>query len=218
MSLTAEFRLHSPRLPLIDVAEAVPDLTIRLESTEQPQTGPTVFFIRVTGPSFDGIADALTESTSVREHFLISEVESIRIYQVILTGPHPESIDNRIFYKTFPESVTITSDGWYIKQQFANRDEFISYRKFWRGMDMDFSFRLDRLYDSHSTDAELIGVSDKQREALLTAYEMGYFSVPQRVSLDDVAAALDISRSALAERLHRAETHLIEHFFYTDPY
>lgn len=218
MSLTAEYHLHSPRLPLIDVADAVPDLMIRLESTEQPQSGPIVFFIRVTGPSFDGVAGALTESPSVREYFLISEIESIRIYQVVLTEPRPESLDTRPFHKTFPERVTIMPDGWYVKQQFANRDELLTYREFWRTMDMDFTFRLDRLYDSHSTDADLIGLSDKQREALLTAYEMDYFTVPQQVSLDDVAAALDISRSALAERLHRAESHLIEHFFYTDLY
>jgi predicted DNA binding protein len=216
MSLTAEFRLQSPRLPLIDVAAAVPELTFHLESAEQPRSGPTVFFIRVTGSSFDGVDTALTESSSVEEYFLISEVGSIRMYQLVLDGPRPASLDKRMFHKTFPESVTIRPDGWRIKQQFANRDELTTYREFWRTM--DFSFRLDRLYDSHSTDAELIGLSDKQREALLTAYEEGYFAVPQQTSLDDIAAALDISRSALAERLHRAEAHLIEHFFYTDLY
>ncbi|WP_248904721.1 helix-turn-helix domain-containing protein [Halocatena marina] len=216
MGLTAEFRLQSPRLPLIDVASAVPDLTFRLESTDQPQSGPVVFFIRVTGSSFDGVDAALTDSPSVKEHVRISEIGSIRIYQVVLTGPRPEYLDKRMFYKTFPESITIASDGWYIKQQLADRNELLAYQEFWQTR--GFSFRLDRLYDSHSTDTELIGISEKQREALLTAYEAGYFAVPQQTSLDNVATALKISRSALAERLHRAQAHLIEHFYYTDLY
>lgn len=216
MSLTAEFQLQSPRLPLIDVAGAVPDLTFRLQSTEQPQSGPQVFFVRVTGSSFDGVDAALEESSSVSEYFRISEVGSIRMYQLVLTSARPAFLDDRMFHKTFPESVTITPNGWRIKQQFANRDELTTYQEFWRTK--DFSFHLDRLYDSHTTDTELIGVSDKQREALLTAYEEGYFAVPQQSSMDDVAAALDISRSALAERLQRAEAHLIEHFYYADLY
>lgn len=216
MSLTAEFQLRSPRLPLIDVAAAVPGLTFQLESAEQPQSGPLVFFIRVTGSSFDGVDTALTESSFVSEYFLISEIDSIRMYQLVLTSARPTFLDDRMFHKAFPENVTIMPDGWRIKQQFVDRDELAAYQEFWRTK--DFSFHLDRLYDSNRTDAELIGLSDKQREALLTAYEEGYFAVPQQSSLDDVAAVLDISRSAFAERLNRAEAHLIEHFYYTDRY
>lgn len=216
MSLTAEFKLRSPRLPLTDVAGAMSDLTFRLESAEQPHSGPVVFFIRVTGPSFEGVDAAFTESTSVSEQFLISEVESVQMHQLVLADARPAFLDTLWFHKTFPESVTIVADGWRIKQQFANRDEFSAYQEFWQAI--DFSFDLDRLYDSTSTDAELMGLSDKQREALLTAYEAGYFAVPQEASLDDIAAVLDISRSALAERLHRAQSHLIEHFYYTDLY
>lgn len=216
MSLTAEFQLRSPRLPLIDVAAALPDLTFRLKSENQPQSGPAVFFIQVTGPSFDGVDTALTESGYVSEHFLISEIGSIRMYQLVLAGPRPEFYDKRMFQKTFPESVTIMPDGWRIKRQFVDRDEFIAAQEFWRTM--GFSIHLDRLYESHTTDTELIGLTDKQREALLTAYQEGYFAVPQQTSLEDIAATLDISHPALTERLHRAQTHLIEHFYYTDLY
>lgn len=216
MSLTAEYKLQSPRLPLIDVAAAVPEVTIQLESAEQPYSGPVVFFIQVRGSSFDGVDTALNESSSINKYFLISEIQSIRMYQLVLKGARPAFLDKRIFHRTFTERVTITSDGWRIKQQFANRDDLATYQKFWRTK--DFSFRLDRLYDSRTTDTELIGVSHKQREALLTAYRKGYFAIPQQTSLDDIAEVLDISRSALAERLHRAEAHLIEHFYYADLY
>ena len=84
--------------------------------------------------------------------------------------------------------------------------------------EMDLSFHLDRLYDTNSTDAELIDLTGKQHETLLTAYNMGYFTVPRQISMVDIAAALDISLPALSERVHRGEAHLIEHFFYSTRY
>ena len=216
MSLTAEFQLRSPLLPLTNVAGALSNLTFQLESAEQPQSGPVVFFVRVSGPSFEGVKTAFAESSSISEHVLVSEVESMRMYQLVLSGARPAFLDNLWFHETFPESVVIMADGWRIKQQFANRGELSEYRGFWQSI--DFSFTLDRLYDATNTDAEMIGLSDKQREAILTAYDAGYFAVPQETTLDEVAETLEISRSALAERLHRAQSHLIEHFYYTDLY
>ncbi|MFC4987365.1 helix-turn-helix domain-containing protein [Saliphagus infecundisoli] len=216
MSLIVECQLRAPDLPFGNVVDAVPDLTLELESMEQSHSGPLVLFIRATAPSFDGLRSGLEDSPFVEDYFLISEVESMRLYQLILTIRRPPLFDELLVRKRFPESVTIRADGLYVKQQFANHDEFATWRYFHR--DMGISVQIDRLYESTSTDAELIGVSDKQREALLTAYEVGYFAVPQQASLDDIEAELDISRSALAERLHRAQAHLIEHFFYADLY
>lgn len=114
------------------------------------------------------------------------------------------------------EAVTTLSDGWRITQQFADRDELAKVREFARNMDI--SFHLNQLYESASPDRDLIGLTDKQRVALLAAYEAGYFAVPRKASMATVAAALDISSSALTERLHRAQAHLIEYFVHSDVY
>jgi hypothetical protein len=195
MSLIAECQLRAPDLPFVDVVAAIPNLTVELENMEQPHIGPLVLFIRATAPSFDGLDAALDDSPFIEDSFLISEI---------------------VVRKRFPESVIIRAAGVYVKQQFANRDEFATWRE--SHCAAGIPVHLDRLYESTTTDTDLIGVSDKQREALLTAYEAGYFAVPQQASLDEVAAELDISLSTLAERLHRAQNHLIEHFFYADLY
>lgn len=216
MSLTAEFRLGSHRLPLVDVADAVPDVTLQLENGEQPTSGPFVLFIRATGASFDGIESALDRSPWVQEFFLISDTNMIRIYQIVTTSRRPSPVEELRLGKTHLESVNFLANGWQMSQQFADRAELATFRDSCE--EMNISFHLDRLYDSTSTDMDLIGVTEKQREALLTAYEMGYFAVPRKASMAAVAAAIDISLPALAERLHRAESHLIEHFFYSVQY
>lgn len=45
------------------------------------------------------------------------------------------------------------------------------------------------------------GLTDKQREAFLIAVEAGYYDRPRGATLDDIAAELDITTSAVSQRL-----------------
>lgn len=55
-------------------------------------------------------------------------------------------------------------------------------------------------------------VTGEQREAVLTALELGYYEVPRHANLADVAAELGISHQALSERLRRAHGGLVSAF------
>lgn len=56
-------------------------------------------------------------------------------------------------------------------------------------------------------------LTDRQREVVRTAYEMGYYEVPREISTEDIAAELDIDPSTVAEHLQRAERNLVAHHF-----
>ncbi len=58
-------------------------------------------------------------------------------------------------------------------------------------------------------DHPLDELTDRQREAVRTAYEMGYYEVPRTVTTEDVAAELDVDPSTIAEHLQRAERNLL---------
>ncbi|MFC7019992.1 MULTISPECIES: helix-turn-helix domain-containing protein [Haloarcula] len=62
---------------------------------------------------------------------------------------------------------------------------------------------------SSGTDPATSELTAPQREALLLAYEMGYFDEPRAATLEDIAARLDISRQAVANRLRRGHRALI---------
>jgi len=62
-------------------------------------------------------------------------------------------------------------------------------------------------------ESPLAELTDRQREVVGTAYEMGYYDVPRTVSTADVAAAFDLDPSTVAEHLQRAERNLIGQFF-----
>jgi predicted DNA binding protein len=55
--------------------------------------------------------------------------------------------------------------------------------------------------------------TERQREVLRTAHEMGYFERPKRANAGDVAAELDIAPSTFAEHLAAAQTKLMDAVF-----
>lgn len=56
-------------------------------------------------------------------------------------------------------------------------------------------------------------LTPRQEEALRTALAMGYFSVPRGATAGEVAAELDIGKSAFLERLRRAQSSLFGGMF-----
>ncbi|WP_455142382.1 helix-turn-helix domain-containing protein [Candidatus Hodarchaeum mangrovi] len=56
-------------------------------------------------------------------------------------------------------------------------------------------------------------LTPKQFEAIKLAYQSGYYDVPRRVMITDIAPKLGIKRVALQERLRRAELKILDHYF-----
>lgn len=56
-------------------------------------------------------------------------------------------------------------------------------------------------------------LTDRQREAVETAIEVGYYDVPRTGSQDDVADRLDCSPSTAAEHLRKAESTVLQSLF-----
>ncbi|MCU4752004.1 helix-turn-helix domain-containing protein [Halobacteria archaeon AArc-curdl1] len=53
-------------------------------------------------------------------------------------------------------------------------------------------------------------ITDKQREAVHLAVELGYYDRPRQADLEVLADRLDISRSAVSQRLNAAEVTLVQ--------
>lgn len=76
--------------------------------------------------------------------------------------------------------------------------------------------RLQRISSYTGVEQPLDRLTDRQREVIQTAYEMGFYEVPRETSTEAVAAALEIDASTVAEHLQRAERNLLARFFDTE--
>lgn len=216
MGLVAEYAIPCERLPLVDVAAAVPDATLEVEIQFNHGDRPP-FLLYATHGDHDPIERALASSAFVDAYALVGRAGETRRYQIrpsvdmeTQLGDHLDDLDDLRSLATtaaIVERIRVTPTGWVQTGWFADRTAFDEFRTFWGRNDC---FSLRRLTRDGDPEPPGDGLTDRQREALRTAHGMGYFEVPRGASLDDVAAELDISASSLSERLRRAQTHLIE--------
>jgi len=244
MGLIAEYEVDCEALPLVDVARAVPSATLTVQMVPHAK-GPSPFIVRIHEGSAMAVEDAFRDSDFVAEYTCLgveddgtgeggiggggdggSEGETRR-YQVIpgpdlegQLGDHVDDIDGLRALSsedaTF-DRIAVTPGGWRYTARFADRATFDTFREFWQSE--GYQFRLHRLTREErgagEGDGAGDGLTDRQREAVRTAYELGYFDIPRQASLEDVAAELGITASSLSERLRRAQTHLVEN--HVDP-
>ncbi|MFC7134902.1 MULTISPECIES: helix-turn-helix domain-containing protein [Salinibaculum] len=62
--------------------------------------------------------------------------------------------------------------------------------------------------ESNRTTVDISDLTPKQREAAMVAVSEGYYETPRQTSFDELAATLDISKSALSQRLSAIESKL----------
>jgi len=77
------------------------------------------------------------------------------------------------------------------------------------------SFSFEYLTEVDNWDSRLLPRTDiraEQREVLTVAVERGYFETPREVTLDELAAELEVPRSTVSYRLRRATAELAKRF------
>jgi DNA-binding CsgD family transcriptional regulator len=74
----------------------------------------------------------------------------------------------------------------------------------------DNSFKILGLTSIDTKGASLLSkLTPRQRQMLLTAYALGYYDVPRRISSDELSRHLKVDKSTIVEHLRKAERKLI---------
>lgn len=212
--LSAEFRLSSSALPLIDLAATVPNARLELDELLRTGANHAVLLCWIEADSFESVETILDTDTSIVEWSVLESTADRRLYRLRMA----ESTEVRVPIEaefvergTTPIHATITGGSWLMRARFPDRATLIEYRDACRRRGM--SFALERLYQPTERGGEgltLAGLTPKQREALLVAHEAGYYDLPRGTKLTDLSDRLGISRRSLSDRLRRAERQLVE--------
>lgn len=216
MGLVAAFDIGCEQLPLVGVARAVPEAALVLQ-LQFNHGGRPRFLLTVTGGDPDIIAATLSDAHDVGAWTLVGEAGDTRRYKATpalsLAEQLGDSLDDLDSLQALArvdaivERIEVTPTGWTQTGWFASRKAFDEFRTFWQE---NATFRLRRLTHDGDPEPPGDGLTDDQREALRTAYELGYFDIPRGATLDEVAAELALAPSSVSERLRRAQTQLIE--------
>jgi hypothetical protein len=75
----------------------------------------------------------------------------------------------------------------------------------------DNSFKILGLTSIDAKGESLLSkLTTRQRQMLLTAYALGYYDVPRRISSDDLSRHVNIDKSTIVEHLRKAERKLLD--------
>ncbi|WP_416838682.1 helix-turn-helix domain-containing protein [Haloferax sp. DFSO52] len=99
-------------------------------------------------------------------------------------------------------------DRWKLRVLYPTRDEFAKTHDF--AEDHGLNFDVESIREMDGEPAGRFGLSEDQFRSLVLAAQRGYYEVPRRTSLTELADEMDISHQALSERLRRGMEALVE--------
>lgn len=207
MSLLAEFELAARALVLGPTLEAHPTLEVDLERQFALDPERPVSFCWLRGVAHDRLAAALERDETIAAYDCLERGDGRGLYRLersatgVCTYEWWMAVGGELLDAG-------ASDGtWAVTMRFPDRRDFASYHEKLEAAGVEFDLtRLANGYD----DAGEGALTPCQREAIVAAYESGFFDVPRGTTLEGVAAELGISDQALSERLRRGHARLIE--------
>ncbi|QLC35382.1 helix-turn-helix domain-containing protein (plasmid) [Halarchaeum sp. CBA1220] len=176
------------------------EIRVVSQSGTDPETG--LFFFLVTGTDGERFEDALRADHTVRDWTRVSADADTVVYRIahadgtILLSPMVARLGGLML------EAWSTEQGWAVRLQFPDREVLSELWEYCEAEDITFELR--RVFRQEGwTDREPSGLTDAQHEALVTAYECGYFEEPREATLADLAEILGRSTTAVSGRLRR---------------
>ena len=197
--------------PDIVLAETVThDRSSKVRSVSEAGTDPTSgkFFYHIESSDFQQFEDGLRNDSTVGEfERVIDTRDNEAIYSFEYTDE--AKILSPVISSANGVILDMENDGsaWILTVWMPDRTDLVDLWDYAQHHDIDIDLlRVNEYASLGNTDA---GLTDSQREALLVAFETGYFEEPRNATLSEVASDLDISQPAASGLLRRGIKRLI---------
>ncbi|GGL58315.1 helix-turn-helix domain-containing protein [Halocalculus aciditolerans] len=137
--------------------------------------------------------------------------------EVVTDDPLPERVAD---HGASLRDLSVTPDGTAAitveaPDQNAARSVFEAFEQTHDGVTLT-GYQEDASRASADAPAADVGLTDRQREAVRRAYLGGYYDDPRRLSGDDLAEAMNVSRPTFHQHLRAAERKIISHHLDTN--
>ena len=200
-SLCVDLCLSHPELILTDAIESSPDVTVCPEQMVSDGT-PSFLMIEAVGETLNKFETALESDSTVRDPRVLDWTETNRVYRVEVADTAVRVTPSLVRAGGRALDMKGTGGQWLVHAQFRSQTALSQFRT--ECSDRNITFRLDRLYwTTGEANAGGCGLTADQQVALETAHREGYFDVPRGISQAELADKLDISPSAMSQRIRR---------------
>ncbi|TQQ79300.1 bacterio-opsin activator [Halonotius terrestris] len=206
MATVMEFTSPAAEFPLGTVFENLPAVTVELERLI-PHQASIIPYFWVRGAEVSDIEAAFEFHPGVSNIKSIDSVDDEHLLRANWDREYVGVLSALTETNLFVLSGVGTSEGWRFEVRGEDREEISEFRTYCQ--DNDIQIDITAVHALLPVQGAGYELTDTQREALVLAYEMGYFDSPRVASLSDIADELDISQQSLSSRLRRGHRRLI---------
>jgi len=209
MVIAMKMYVEHPDLPLVPTIRTLPGVELGVFSNAATDPEHDVYLFWIETPDFDAVEQALREDHTVADYSLILETGNRRTcsieYSDDVTLITPEIVE----VGGLTLEARSYTNGWLIHLQLQDHDDVFALKEYAEehGIHLDL---LELHQNDERDDLHGYGLTESQREALVSAYVQGYYDTPRDTMLEDLASMLDISSTAVSGRLRRGSARLIE--------
>jgi hypothetical protein len=182
--------------------------TISIETMGSTGEGAVPFF-SVRSAVRDDFEDAVRDHPSVSSLELVSSNDESSLYAIEWQVSRDLLFEGLGATNAQVLDATGAANNWRFELRFPSHDAFDEFQQFCA--DAHISLAVSHIYNPTKPDTgPWYGLSEPQRETLIRAVEGGYYSIPRKLSTQDLAEEFGISDQAVTERLRRAIVTLVE--------
>ena len=206
MATVMEFSIPGDEFPLGTVFENLPEVTLEMERL-LPQESHIVPYFWVRGARPEDIEACFEAHPGVVSIGYIDSVEDEYLMRAEWDGEYAGVMNALAEDNIAILSGVGTKDGWRFEVRGESREEIGEFRTYCQ--EQDIPIEITAVHALLPIQGDGYELTDTQREALVLAYERGYFDSPREASLEDVAEELGITQQSLSSRLRRGHRRLI---------
>ena len=206
MATVMEFTSPAAEFPLGSVFETVPGVTVELERLIPHETLVIPYFW-VRGAEIDDIEAVFEAHAGVSDIRLIDSVEDEYLLRAAWDREYV-GVLNALGEASLAVLTGVgTQDGWRFEVRGESREDISEFREFC--LREEIPIEITAVHALLPIQDEGYRLTNAQREALVAAYEGGYFNSPREASLEEIAEGLGITQQSLSSRLRRGHRRLI---------
>ncbi|MFC7157388.1 helix-turn-helix domain-containing protein [Halomarina halobia] len=182
---------------------------VEFETEQIVETGEDIVMplMWARGADHEALEGAIEEDPSVDNLSKLAEFDEEILYQMDWIDQVQLVIQMVTNARATIMDARSTDERWQLRIMYPDRESLSATHDFCKSNDLTFDVR--SIHDMEGEPAQLYGLTDEQYRALVLACQRGYYDVPKKVELNELADELDLSHQALSERLRRGNRALI---------
>lgn len=208
MSITATIHIQHERLGLVPTLQSLDGIEIQVITQVNTDPEVTDFPFLIEYPDRQELERVLDSDPTIERYKMVEWTDDAGIYYL-------EHTEDTLLISTVVTDVNgflvhteTKGNGWLARLLLPDREALTTIWEY--ASEQDITLDIIEIYGNNSSTGEQsYGLTDQQRTALQTAYRMGYFHEPRETSLEELAAEMDLSSTAISGRVRRGMRNLI---------